>query len=81
MLAAGTAQMTQEVLSLLSKLQSSDPEEVKTGMEEYHQLVDRFYQENKDRMAPQQCGAAQVDVEYFLRLIILAEGIRREGME
>ena len=71
-MAAGTAQMTQEVLSLLSKLQSSDPEEVKTGIEEYHQLVDRFHQENEDFMAPQQYEAAQVDVEYFLRLIELA---------
>ena len=41
-------------------------------MEEYHQLVDRFHQENEDLMAPQQYEAAQVDVEYFLRLIELA---------
>ena len=71
-MSAGTAQMIQEVLSLLSKLQSSDPEEVKAAMREYLRLVDRFYQENRDRMAPQQYTAAQVDVEYFLRLVELA---------
>ncbi len=67
-----TAQTMQEVLSLLSKLQSSDPEEVKAAMKEYLRLVDRFYQENRDRMAPQQYKAAQVDAEYFLRLVELA---------
>ena len=42
-----TAQMKQEALSIYTKLQRSDPEEVKAAMGEYLQLVERFYEENK----------------------------------
>ena len=42
-------------------------------MGEYLQLVDRFYEENKNLMAPQQYEAAKSDFEYFIRLIKLAE--------
>jgi len=76
-----TAHMLQKTLSILGKLQSMKGEDFTEGRKEYLQLVDQFYAENEQHMAPQQYRAAQVDVEYFLRLIILAEGIRREGME
>jgi len=74
-----TAQMKQEVQDIYDKLQSLDVEEVKAAMEEYLQLVDRFYEENKCHLAPQQYEAAKKDFEYFMRLIKLAEGYHKEG--
>ena len=44
----------------------------------YEDLVDRFYQENEEMMAPQQYEAAKKDVEYFLRLLALAMAYYRE---
>ena len=38
----------------------------------YGNLVDRFYQENEEMMAPQQYEAAKKDFEYFMRLVELA---------
>lgn len=43
----------------------------------FHQLVDRFYQENKDMMAPQQYRAAKKDWEYFIRFVDLAMAFYR----
>ncbi|GAI53779.1 unnamed protein product [marine sediment metagenome] len=51
---------------------SSDAEEVKAAMKEYERLVDWFYRENGDLMAPQQHEAAKKDVEYFMFLVELA---------
>jgi len=73
------AQMKQEVLSIHKKLQSSDAEEVKAAMGEYLQLVDRFYEENKYLLAPQQHATAKKDFKYFMRLVGLAEGYHKEG--
>jgi len=40
--------------------------------ETYWDLVDRFYRENEEMMAPQQYRAAKDDPDYFLVLIQLA---------
>ena len=66
-------QIKKETLDIQSKLISSNIEEVKAAMKEYDQLVDWFYQENEDFMAPQQYKAAKKDLEYFIFLIELAE--------
>jgi len=65
--------LKQEAISIYQRLQSPDADEVKIAMGEYLQLVDRFYEENKNLMAPQQYEAAKSDFEYFIRLIKLAE--------
>ena len=65
-------------MGISNKLQSPDPEEVKTAMVEQLQLVDRFYEENRHYLAPQQYEAAKKDFEYFMRLIQLAEEYRKE---
>jgi len=41
--------------------------------------MDRFYEENKHLMAPQQYEAAKIDFEYFMRLIDLAVEYCKEG--
>ena len=71
-MSAKTNRMKQEALRIYKKLQSSDAEAVKAAMEEYLQLVDRFYEENEHLMAPQQYEAAKKDFEYFMRLVDLA---------
>jgi len=48
-------------------------------MGEYLQLVDRFYEENKSYLAPQQYEAAKKDFEYFMRLIERAVEYHKEG--
>ena len=60
-MSAKTNRMKQEALRIYKKLQSSDAEAVKAAMEEYLQLVDRFYEENEHLMAPQQYEAAKKD--------------------
>jgi len=45
----------------------------------YLQLVDRFCEENKYYLAPQQYEAAKEDFEYFMRLIKLAAEYHKEG--
>jgi hypothetical protein len=49
-----------------------DAEKVKTAQEAYQELLDGFYEEYHDKMAPQQYGAAKDDPDYFLVLILLA---------
>ncbi len=74
-----TAQMKQEALIIYTRLQSSDPVEVKAAMGEYLKLADQFYSENENLMAPRQYEAAKQDFEYFMRLIKLAEEYHKEG--
>ena len=50
----------------------ADIESIKAAEKELHQLVDRFYRENEDMIAPQQYEAAKRDFEYFMRLVELA---------
>ncbi|HUS87976.1 MAG TPA: hypothetical protein VMW91_01170 [Desulfosporosinus sp.] len=75
------AQMKQKALSIYTKLQSPDPQEVQAAMGEYLQLVDRFYHENEHLIAPQQYEAAKKDFEYFMRLIDLAVAYFADGVE
>ena len=71
--------LKQEALSIYTKLESPDSEEVKAAMGEYLQLVDRFYEENKYLLAPQQNATAKKDFEYFMLLVELAAEYRKEG--
>ncbi len=73
-----TAHMLQKTLGILAKVQSLKGEDFTEGREEYLQLVEQFYQENEHLMARQQYEAAQVDPEYFLRLIMLADAIHKD---
>ena len=50
----------------------SDIESIRMAEKAFQQLIDRFYQENEDMMAPQQYEAAKKDFEYFMRLVDLA---------
>ena len=45
--------LKQEALSIYTKLQSPNAEEVKAAIGEYLQLVDRFYEGYEYLMAPQ----------------------------
>ena len=49
-----------------------DLTEVKAAIESYGQLVNRFYEINKDILAKQQYMTAKVDFDYFLRILELA---------
>ena len=74
-----TTQMKQEAINIYTKLQSSDPAKAKGAMGEYLQLVDRFYENNKYDLAPQQYEAAKTDFEYFMILTELAAEYHKEG--
>ena len=54
------------------ELRGSDAEKIKAAQEAYQELLDGFYEEYQDKMAPQQYKAAKDDPEYFLVLIQLA---------
>ena len=64
--------------NLERRLMNCDAEEVKAAMEEYEQLVDWFYRENGDLMAPQQYHAARKDLEYFMFLVELAVAYHKQ---
>ena len=57
---------------LKKELAGSDAEKVKVAQEAYQELLDGFYEEYEDMMAPQQYRAAKDDPDYFLVLIKLA---------
>jgi hypothetical protein len=57
---------------LKKELAGSDAEKVKVAQEAYQELLDGFYEEYEDMMAPQQYRAAKDDPDYFLVLIQLA---------
>lgn len=59
----------------------SDAEKVKVAQEAYHELLDGFYEEYQDMMAPQQYKAAKKDFEYLMRLVDLAITYYRDGVE
>jgi len=71
--------LKQEALSIYTKLQNPDADEVKAAMGEYLQLVDRFHEENEYLMAPEQYETAKKDFEYFMLLIELAVEYHKEG--
>jgi hypothetical protein len=61
-----------ELKSILSAINSSDEKTVTRAFKRYNWLVDRFYNENKNMLAPQQYKAAKSDFEYFMALVELA---------
>ena len=54
------------------ELQGSDTEKVKAAQEAYQELLDGFYEEYQDKMAPQQYKASKDDPDYLSVLIQLA---------
>lgn len=73
-------QIKQEALAIQTKLASSNAEEITAAMKEYVQLVDWFYLENSDFMAPQQYNAAKKDLEYFMFLVELAVAYHKQEL-
>jgi hypothetical protein len=65
-----------EIANILHDLKSTDAKTVDSAMTRYRQLVDRFYQKHEDMMSAQQHKAAVRDIEYFMRLVELAEEYR-----
>jgi hypothetical protein len=61
----------ESVLFLIDSLGSENAFEVLSARTQLGFLVDRFYDENKDFMAPEQYEAAKRDFEYFLVLVDL----------
>jgi len=57
---------------LKKELAGSDAEKVNIAQEAYHELLDGFYEEYQDMMAPEQCKAARNDPDCFFVLIQLA---------
>jgi hypothetical protein len=64
----------QEALEIQDRLMSSDIEVVKVAERDLERLLEQFYDENKDMMAPQQHKAAKKDFGYFVTLIEMAIG-------
>ena len=64
-----------QIQSFLVRNDEKWNETVKTA---YIDLVDRFYRENEQMMAPHQCEGAKVDFEYFMVLVELAIAYHRE---
>ena len=60
------------ILSIQKELKGSDIEKVKAAQEAYQELLDDFYEEYQDKMAPHQYRAAKDDPDYFSVLIQLA---------
>ena len=67
-------QIRQEALDVKDRLMSADIEIVRTAEKDLEQLLERFYDENMDMMAPQQYEAARKDFGYFLTLVEMAIG-------
>ena len=63
-----------EALELRERLMSSNIEVVSMAERDLERLVEQFYDDNKDMMAPQQHEAAKKDFGYFLSLIEMAIG-------
>lgn len=62
----------ESALFLIDSLVSENAFAALSARMQFGFLVDRFYQENKDFIAPQQYEAAKRDFEYFLVLVELA---------
>jgi Tfp pilus assembly protein PilF len=67
------------ILSIQKELKGSDFEKVKAAQEAYHELLDGFYEEYQDMIAPQQYEAAKDDPDYFIALIQLAYYYQNQG--
>jgi len=60
------------ILSIQKELKGSDAEKVKVAQEAYRELLDDFYEEYQEMMAPRQYELAKDDPDYFIALIQLA---------
>ena len=65
-------QIMEEALDLQDGLENSDTSVVRAAERDLQKLVDRFYHENQDLMAPGQYEAAKKDFEYFTTLVEMA---------
>lgn len=54
------------------------PLEDNKTLKQYHQIVEQFYRENEHLISPAQYKAALEDIEYFARLVILAEHYHKD---
>ena len=72
-------QIRQEALDIRDRLMGSDIEVVTAAEKDLEQLLERFYEENRDVMPPQQYEAARKDFGYFLTLIEMAVGYYKPG--
>jgi hypothetical protein len=61
-------------MDIQNRLMSSDIEVVKVAEKDLERLLEEFYNENKENMAPQQYEAAKKDFGYFIVLIEMAIG-------
>jgi hypothetical protein len=68
------SQMWQEAMDIRDRLMSSDTEAVKVAEKDMERLLEQFYEENKDMMAPQQHEAAKKEFGYLVALIEMAIG-------
>ena len=67
-------QIREEALNIRDRLMGSKIEVIETAEKDLERLLERFYGENKDMMAPQQYEAARKDFGYFLTLVEMAVG-------
>jgi hypothetical protein len=51
--------MKSSILRILERLKGTDPVDIECAMKEYVNLVDRFYHDNDDLMAPAQYREAK----------------------
>ena len=65
---------------LKKELAGSDAEKVKVAQDAYRELLDGFYEEYLDMMAPEQYKAAKDDPDYFIVLIQLAYYYQDKGI-
>jgi len=65
-------------VTLQEKLLGSDIELIRMAEEAFHQLVDRYCQENEGMMVPLQYEVAK-DFEYFMRLVDLTLAYFADG--
>ena len=65
-------QIMEEALNLQDSLEHSDVSVIRAAERDLQKLVDRFYHENQDLMAPGQYEAAKKDVQYFTTLVEMA---------
>ena len=65
-------QIMEEALDLQDSLEHKDIGVVRAAERDLQKLVDRFYHENQDLMAPGQYEAAKKDFEYFTTLVEMA---------
>lgn len=61
------------IMAIQKVLAGTAPDKLSEAQEAYRELLDGFYEEYGDLMAPQQYEAAKKDPDYFIVLIQLAD--------